>query len=473
MRTEKNLHDIRSHPLATDSEVWAEYQFVSYATYYTFVCLLFILNCFADASPAHSDYPKTANVSPELSASFLRRIFYQWFDPITWTGYRKPLDYNDLYDINPKDTSREIFLPFDKYWHESIEKGKLKSSKPKKGGKAKNPKTTSGSTLPAMVKTFGGVFAFAGMLQVILLALQFCQPLLLDALISYIANIEAAQWKGLTYAVLLFLVMYGAAVINAQYFERTFLVGFRIRTALVSVIYRKALRISSAGKRDTTAGEIVNLMAVDAQRFFELCQYLHIIWSGPLTIVICIWMLYGILGVATFSGLAVMVVMIPFSGYIAAKTKSLQIAQMKIKDERVKVMGEILGGIKVLKLYAWEPSFQQKITEIRKDEIEVLKQTAYFNAGTYFIWTMAPFLVTLVSFLTYVLIDDKNILDPRTAFVSVALFNILRMPLAMFPMMITFATQGRTKRLFLDFKALGTCPYIMQSISAAIYGRSL
>lgn len=42
-----------------------------------------------------------------------------------------------------------------------------------------------------------------------------------------------------------------------------------------------------------------------------------------------------------------MIILIPVNGFIANKTKILQMRQMKNKDERVKLMNEILSGIKV------------------------------------------------------------------------------------------------------------------------------
>ena len=58
---------------------------------------------------------------------------------------------------------------------------------------------------------------------------------------------------------------------------------------------RKSLRISSAGKKDTTSGEIVNLMSVDAQRICDLVPYVNMLWSSPLQIVVAIYMLYQVL----------------------------------------------------------------------------------------------------------------------------------------------------------------------------------
>lgn len=204
------------------------------------------------------------------------------------------------------------------------------------------------------------------------------------------------EWKGYFYAVLLFLTATIQTVVLSQYFNRMFLVGMRIRTALISAIYRKALRMSNAAKKESTVGEIVNLMSVDAQKFIDLTAYLNMIWSAPLQIILALYFLWDVLGPSVLAGLAVMIILIPVNGYIANRVKVLQIKQMKNKDERVKLMNEVLNGIKVLKLYAWEPSFEEQVLKIRTKEVKVLKQAAYLNAGTSFIWSCAPFLVSIL-----------------------------------------------------------------------------
>lgn len=186
---------------------------------------------------------------------------------------------------------------------------------------------------------------------------------------------------------------------------------------MVGSIYKKALRLSNAARKESTVGEIVNLMAVDAQRFMDLTTYINMIWSAPLQIGLALFFLWDLLGPSVLAGmfiyifaakshskitriillrcigLAVMIILIPVNGVIANKVKTLQIRQMKNKDERVKLMNEILSGIKVLKLYAWEPSFEEQVQKIREREIKVLKEAAYLNAGTSFIWSCAPFMV--------------------------------------------------------------------------------
>ena len=97
----------------------------------------------------------------------------------------------------------------------------------------------------------------------------------------------------------------------------------------------------------STVGEIVNLMSVDAQRFMDLLPYLHNIWSAPLQIVLSLIFLYITLGPSIFAGFAVMLLMIPLNIWLGSWSKRLQVKQMEHKDLRIKIVNEVLNGIKV------------------------------------------------------------------------------------------------------------------------------
>lgn len=68
---------------------------------------------------------------------------------------------------------------------------------------------------------------------------------------------------------------------------------------------------------------------------------------------------------------------------------------MKNKDERVKLINEVLSGIKVLKLYAWEEAFRKKVEDIRTKEVKQLKRIAYLSAFAVLLWSCSPFLVRI------------------------------------------------------------------------------
>ncbi|XP_044597667.1 multidrug resistance-associated protein 1 isoform X7 [Cotesia glomerata] len=425
------------------------YSFGSYFVYYPIVLILFLLNFLVDAEPKFSRYGQVDRPCPEQSASYPSKILFGWFDSLAWKGFKKPLTTSDLWSMNPEDTASEIVPKFNKYWTRNLKKCDnsqgTKASFRKASGQVdfnSTRKKKVASVIIPLYRIFGPTFFFGALLKLSQDIMTFISPQVLGLLINFINSKDEAQWKGYFYSVLLLLTATFQTLVLSQYFNRMFIVGMRMRTALVAAIYRKALRMSNAARKESTVGEIVNLMSVDAQRFMDLMPYINMIWSAPLQIGLALYFLWYELEVAVFAGLAVMIFLIPINAVIANKVKTLQIRQMKSKDERVKLMNEVLNGIKVLKLYAWEPSFEQQILKIRNKEIKVLKEAAYLNAGTSFVWSCAPFLVSFVSFATFVYISDDNILDSKKAFVSLSLFNILRFPLSMLPMVISNVVQA-------------------------------
>jgi ATP-binding cassette, subfamily C (CFTR/MRP), member 1 len=121
------------------------------------------------------------------------------------------------------------------------------------------------SILPALCKAFGPTFIFGACLKLCQDLLTFASPQILRLIINFVDSGEPL-WKGIFYAVLLFTVAGVQTLLLAQYFNRMFFVGLRIRTSLISAIYRKALIVSNNARKESTVGEIVNLMSVDAQR---------------------------------------------------------------------------------------------------------------------------------------------------------------------------------------------------------------
>lgn len=361
LRSEIRLYNARGD-LPADS--WAEYQYISFMAFFAGCCAMVVLNSFADNAPSKTVYVKTEKTCPELSASFLSRIFFCWFDKLAWYGYKQPLEHKDLWDMKPEDAAGAVMPEFAKHWNETIAKRNthlqpiLAKAEYSRGAKADTggnvtfvkPRLADkkiASILPALCKAFGPTFLFGAMLKLAQDVLTFMSPQILKWLIAFIGDKEAEDWKGIFYAVLLFLVASIQTLFLAQYFNRMMFVGLRIRTALVSAIYRKALIMSNSARKESTVGEIVNLMAVDAQRFMDLTAYINMIWSAPLQIGLALYFLWDILGPSVLAGLAVMIILIPVNSVIANKVKTLQIRQMKNKDERVKLMNEILSGIKV------------------------------------------------------------------------------------------------------------------------------
>lgn len=407
---------------------WHSYHLFSFAIFSTLIWLMTIASAFCDKPPKCSSYPKSTNVSRQLSAGALSQLFFSWFSPTTWLGWKRPLTEADIPDVNPQFASSELVPVFDKNFHKSIEDNAKKSSKNNINDETVELTPTHGRIVITLWRSFGGELLVSLLLRIIIDLLQFAQPFLLLLLIGYISA-SGALWKGLFLTFTFFAVAFILAFMNGQQQLIAYHVGVKIRTTLISAIYRKALKISSSAKKNTTVGEIVNLMAVDAHRFYEMSPYILVGITAPMVMGLALYFLYLVIGASAFAGLAALIAMFPISGFLASRMQTLQYKQMGVKDERVKSISEILAGIKVIKFYAWEPSFQKTIDETRDRELKYLRSAAVLNAATEFIWTLTPFLVSFVTFTTYVMLG--NALEADVAFVSIALFNILRLPMFM------------------------------------------
>lgn len=107
-----------------DGLSWEGFQFIYYMSFFSLICVMLILNLFTDKPPQNSTFPKDSNPNPELSASMFNRVFFFFFEPTAWSGWRRPLTEKDIFDINPENTSRELVPRFDKNFQRNVDKNK-------------------------------------------------------------------------------------------------------------------------------------------------------------------------------------------------------------------------------------------------------------------------------------------------------------------------------------------------------------
>uniref|UniRef100_A0A4W5LBQ3 ATP-binding cassette, sub-family C (CFTR/MRP), member 3 n=1 Tax=Hucho hucho TaxID=62062 RepID=A0A4W5LBQ3_9TELE len=449
------------------SEISDKLRFTTFYFYFSLIVAELILSCFNEKPPLFSNIDTDPNPCPQSTAGFLSTMTFWWFTSMAIKGYKNPLEAKDLWSLNKRDSSEVVVPKLLREWE--VEQAKAHSaedqstqalySKPLPEGesnhvggesspeevevllsKTKDPKKPS--FLRSLIKAFGPYFLIGSAFKLLQDLITFVNPQLLKLLISFTKQKGAPTWWGYTLAFLMFFAAFLQTLILHQHFQYCFVTGMRLRTSIIGAIYRKSLIITNAAKRTSTVGEIVNLMSVDAQRFMDLTTFLNMLWSAPLQIILALYFLWQNLGPSVLAGVAVMILLIPLNAAIAVKTRVYQVEQMQYKDARIKLMNEILNGIKVLKLYAWESSFKDKVLEIRQKELNVLRKTAYLGALSTMAWTSAPFLVALTTFAVYVTVDKNNILDAEKAFVSLSLFNILRFPLNMLPQVISSIIQA-------------------------------
>uniref|UniRef100_A0A670ZSF1 ABC-type glutathione-S-conjugate transporter n=1 Tax=Pseudonaja textilis TaxID=8673 RepID=A0A670ZSF1_PSETE len=377
-------------------------------------------------------------------------------------GYRKPLEIDDLWDLRDSEKTQQIFCTFEKNMKAGVRKAqrKLEIWHRKRKQRLAATDLTNGLSKAQSQDALVLVnittlweekkpkkMAIAGeqsndyYAKNWLIVALFQTFLISGMIINFVSDPKAYLWQGYVFAVLLFLTALVQSLCLQQYFRLCFEVGMNLRTSLVAAIYKKALTVSNVTRKESTVGEMVNLMSVDAQRFMDFTVYMHQLWSSPLQIIISLVFLWTELGPSVLAGIGVLVLLFPLNAVLVTKSRRIQVKNMKHKDERMKIMNEILNGIKILKFFAWELSFQKQVEKIRAWELKGLLHFFHLQSFAIFIFSCAPILVSLATFAVYVMVDENNILDAQKAFTSIALFNILRFPLGMFPLTLSSMVQ--------------------------------
>lgn len=400
--------------------------------HFPLLVLLFGLECRGDKPPAvpyrHLEDLSKKLESPELKASFCSQLLYTWFNDALIAGYKRRINsIEDVWRVLPQEQVARLTSKFEQF--------------------KQNDRI---NILGSLFRQYGSGFAKASLLRFGQDILLLTKPVILKLLLQFMSNQSDEPFcHGLIYSGLLLFLPTIQSILTGAHYYYMFGYGNQVRNIIMGAVYRKSLRLSASSRSQSTGGELVNLMSVDSSRVQDLLSNLTMFWSSIFQIVVAIMLIYRELGWAVFAGFFTMILLMPIHAVIARYSKRAQTRLMKKKDERTKQVGEMLAGIRLIKLYAWENSFIKSLCGYRSQELSHLKLMLNASSLMSFLWQSSPFIVSLVTFAVYTWQDPKHQLTPEKAFVTIALFNILKMPIMLFPAMISILIYAlvATKRL--------------------------
>lgn len=413
--------------------------------------------------------PKERALSREHQAGFFSVLTFQWMSPLMGVGYQRPLELDDIWAVNP-DRSVDVM------------KHKLLTSLENRKGREGKYFTP---LVMALYDTFRKEVIIGGICQLIAACLQVLSPFVLRYIITFAAEAYAAQnGVGTTppigRGVGLVLGVTGMQIIQSgcinHFIYRGMIVGGQSRSVLISVIFEKAMRLSGrakAGGRAVEAeeskpefepgskeekayfkkqlkdkgkkgvsgdgqgwgnGRIVNLMSVDTYRIDQACGMGHMIWTSPIQILLTLALLCINLTYSALSGFAFICLMMPLLAWAIKQLMSRRTVINKITDQRVSLTQEIIQSVRFVKYFGWETSFLDRLGEIRTREINKISFLLSIRNAIMAVSLSLPIFAAMLAFITYSL--SNNVLDPAPVFSSLALFNSLRIPLNLLPMVI-------------------------------------
>ncbi|XP_067149343.1 ATP-binding cassette sub-family C member 10 isoform X3 [Apteryx mantelli] len=391
----------------------------------------------------------------EDGESWLSRFSYAWMNPLMKRGYHWMLNRpQDVYVLPHQLQAARVCDRFYSSWQgkaalRQVEEETVSLTSPiiAEGDGSSNvldssPLAQEGVRLFSVLHSvFGLRFYSLGLLKLAGSLLGFSGPLLLNLLVNFMESRQEPLSHGVLYALGLFAGSFLGALLRNQFSYEVYKVMLMVRAAVISAIYRKTLRVSSTSLAHFTVGEIVNFMSTDTDRLVNFCPSFHEVWSLPFQFAITLYLLYQQVGVAFLGGLALALLLVPINKVIANRIMKCNKEMLKHKDSRVKLMTEFLCGIRVIKFYAWEQHFGTRINACRAKELQKLRAIKYLDAVCVYLWAALPVVVSIVIFITYVLLGHQ--LTATKVFTALALIGMLILPLNSFPWVLNGTLEAK------------------------------
>ena len=416
------------------------------------------------------EYEDDIEPSKEPLASLFSIATFGWVDAIVWQGYKKAYQISDVWNLAPKDKAAAVIAEY------------------------RQLKKTSRLAWH-LLKYFEGYFLKQAAWAFVSGTFTFVPTILLKAFLEYVENAEDTPVNAAWFYICL---LAASGCVNAVASGQALWIGRRIcirtRAVIIGEIYAKSLRRKAAARIDTVlgaetkkvnikgdqdqglknkvlsfgrrkkegrktkadpapakdvtdsqvnVGTIINLMAVDSFKVSEVSAYLHFLWAAtPVQLVLCVVLLYRILGWSSFASIGLMILVTPLNLYIARQFSKFQKIIMAATDARIHTTNEVLQNIRIIKYFAWELRFAQIVNEKRRVELRALRNRYILWTFAATVWTGVPLMITFFSFLVYTVIEKRPLI-PSVAFTALSLFSLLRIPLDQLADMVAHVQESK------------------------------
>ncbi|XP_077424344.1 ATP-binding cassette sub-family C member 8 isoform X5 [Vanacampus margaritifer] len=368
--------------------------------------------------------------------NLLSKATYWWMNTFITTAHRRPIDLKVIGKLPIAMRALTNYMKLRKAFE---------GQKRPQGTAPQGPK----GIWQALRKAFGRPLILSITFRFMADLLGFAGPLCISGIVHHISKDNRtiqqpvsllgiyfiSSKEFLENAYVLAVLLFFALLLQRTFLQASYYVaietGIKLRGAIQTKIYNKIMRLctSNMSMGELTVAQICNLVAIDTNQlmwFFFLCPNLC---AMPVQIIVGVILLYYLLGISALIGATVIAVLAPVQYFVATKLSQTQKSTLEYSSERLKKTNELLRGIKLLKLYAWERIFCDSVEETRGKELTSLQAFALYTSISIFMNAAIPIAAVLTTFVVHVHISEDADLSPAVAFASLSLFHILVTPL--------------------------------------------
>ncbi|KAH8359400.1 hypothetical protein KR093_006524 [Drosophila rubida] len=349
--------------------------------------------------------------NPRERINPIAELMFCFVFPVLFKGQKKTLDQTDLYRPLKEHKSETLGDRLCAAWDEEVTRRTAQKKSPRLGR--------------VLMRVFGFHLFITGVLLGFKEILtRVTQPICLFGIMAYFTNVDPDRTKAMFYAAGLIAACVLTVITGHPCMLGIMHLAMKMRVAISSMVYRKSLRLSHLALSDTSIGQVVNLLSNDVGRFDSVLATIHYIWLGPLQLIVITYLMYEKIGVSCLFGIVLMLIFTPLQAGLAKKTLALRLLTAVRTDERVRIMNEIISGIQVIKMYAWEQPFGKLVEQVRLKEMKYIRKVNNIRGMLIALGVCLSRAFTFASLVGYVLLG--NVLAAGEAFFITAFFSLLQ-----------------------------------------------
>uniref|UniRef100_A0A8C2ZRL1 ATP binding cassette subfamily C member 12 n=1 Tax=Cyclopterus lumpus TaxID=8103 RepID=A0A8C2ZRL1_CYCLU len=383
---------------------------------------------------------------PLDNAGFLSFATFAWMTPMMWALFRNKLDLSSL-NISPLDVSDTSGERLQRLWEEEVAKVGLEKA----------------SVVRVFLRFQRTRLILSVIAGVLAMVAAFLGPVITFEILNYAEEPEKSTVAyGVGLSIALFASEFSKAFMISLLWALNLRTAARLKGAYSSVAFQKV--ISLRLHTGISMGEVKTELNT-YNKLFDAVLFGSFVVSCPVLFIVCIVYSCYILGYTALTGVSIYLIFIPVQVCLAKLINTYRGKTILITDSRVRTMNEILNSVKLIKMYAWEDSFEKKIADFRKNEKKELQKVSCVQNANSSITSIIPTIATVLTFIVHTSLSLKlNTSDVSTAFTTIAIFNSLRFCLALMPLCAKVLAEAAVslKRLRKILLIQNPEPYLIQ-----------
>lgn len=367
---------------------------------------------------------------PEKRASFLSMLTFSWMGDFVKRGQKTRLTRDDLFSVPKTQESKIVGQKFIEIW--SHERG------------LEDIKTQWGLHKSIFLFSKGPIL-ISGILEFVKIIFGLLSPFILQQFLNAYKIYKPESDFGIYYMLMYCLAMWVTQLISAFAGNWSIWIlvksGLNVRTGLMSAIYDRSLNLAGIEKKNYSIARATKMMSSDVLRIEVYWGFLHFFWTCPLQVILAFCFLCSMFGASVLAGAAVIVLSLPIQIFLLRRMSQQRPKINEVADKRIRLLQEILAGIRVIKLYSWDNIFRNKMAKLRENELKEIREMRLSSALITTLTLALPVLASVATFTCYAALG--NTLTPEIVFPAITFFGRMETPLIIIPIIASYTVDAR------------------------------